>query len=461
MPDHVCVREVHDDGVESAFFDGVNHCIGDPRRRHFRLQIVCRNLRRGYEDALLASEGFFDATVEKIGDVRVLFGFRHTQIAQVKVGKNVRQDVLELFRPKDVAQPRPGLFILSHRDECEALGARRVREFVKPGFDERPRDLPRAVSSEIEEDHGIVVADHAARHGRLPGTSLGRNHGGQDELVRHVSFVARPHHGDGIARSGFGIAVNHRAIRLLDALPTVVAVHGVVAAGNARDLPDAVFAHLLLEPAQEVDPALRWRVAAIGEAVHVDVRDLVFPRHAQERKEVLDVRMNSAVAQETDEVQLPAARAIHRVDQKRLAEKLAARDELVDACDVHLNDAASAHIQVANFAVAHLSFGQAHMRPGGVNQGVRKILQQAVVIRLARKSDGVALRPGMVAPAVEHGEHDWYRSVGHGFSGGGMAVSGRSAPGGRGSGRRSPIPPQCGGAGYIWRRGRFGRRSRS
>ena len=107
------------------------------------------------------------------------------------------------------------------------------------------------------------------------------------------------------------------------------------------------------------------------------------------------------------------AAALHRFEQQRLAEELAARDQLVDARDVHLHDAARAHIQVAHFAIAHLPFGQADEWAGGVNQRVGKIRQQAVVIRLARESDGVALGFGAVAPAVEHGEHDRFRSFGH------------------------------------------------
>ena len=211
--------------------------------------------------------------------------------------------------------------------------------------------------------------------------------------------------------------MDHGAIGLLDALPAIVAVHRVVAAADAGDLAHAVLAHLLLELAQEVDAAVGRRVAAVHEAVDENVLHLVFARHAQQLEQMLDVRMHAAVAHQPDQMQLASAAALHRVEQQRLAEEFAAGDQLVDARDVHLDDAAGADIQVAHFAIAHLPFGQADVRAGGVNQRVGKILQQAVVIGFAGEGDGVALGFGAIAPAVEDGQHDWFGSFAHGRSG--------------------------------------------
>ncbi len=117
-------------------------------------------------------------------------------------------------------------------------------------------------------------------------------------------------------------------------------------------------------------------------------------------EQMLDVRMHAAIAHQADQMQLVAAAALHRFEQKRLAEKFAAGDQLIDARDVHLHDSASADIQVAHFAIAHLPFGQADVGAGGVNQRVGKIFQQPVVIGLAGERDGVAFCFGAIAPAV-------------------------------------------------------------
>ena len=45
-------------------------------------------------------------------------------------------------------------------------------------------------------------------------------------------------------------------------------------------------------------------------------------------------------------------------------------DHQVEARDVHVHDAAGADVQVADFAVAHLAFGQSDKRAAGVNERV-------------------------------------------------------------------------------------------
>src|SRR6202007_838278 len=128
---------------------------------------------------------------------------------------------------------------------------------------------------------------------------------------------------------------------------------------------------------------------------------------------MLDVRMDAAIANEADQMKLPVAAALHRFEKQRLAKKLAARDERVDSRDVHMNDAARSHIQMAHFAIAHLPFGQSHKWPGSVDQCVWKIRHKAIIIWLARQRDGVSFRFGAKAPSVENSEHDWFWSFSH------------------------------------------------
>ena len=129
---------------------------------------------------------------------------------------------------------------------------------------------------------------------------------------------------------------------------------------------------------------------------------------------MLHVRVHAAVAQEAQQVQVARAAPLHGLDEQRLLEKFAVGDHHVDARDVHVDDAPGAHVHVAHFAVAHLPFGQADGGPGRLDQRVGKILQQAVVIRFAREGNGVALGFGAIAPAVEHGQYNRFRSFWHG-----------------------------------------------
>ena len=71
--------------------------------------------------------------------------------------------------------------------------------------------------------------------------------------------------------------------------------------------------------------------------------------------------VDAAVGDEADEVQrVPAVGgAIHRGDERRVGEEIAVADALVDARQVLVDDAAGAHVHVADFGVAHLPGGQA------------------------------------------------------------------------------------------------------
>ena len=98
--------------------------------------------------------------------------------------------------------------------------------------------------------------------------------------------------------------------------------------------------------------------------------------------------------------------------EQRLALEFAAGDELVNAGDVHVHDAAGADIQMADFAIAHLSFGEADSGSGGVNERVGKFAEEAIVIWFARKGDRIAGGFGAIAPAVEDGEDDGFWAFG-------------------------------------------------
>ncbi len=84
----------------------------------------------------------------------------------------------------------------------------------------------------------------------------------------------------------------------------------------------------------------------------------------------------------------------------------------VDARDVHLHDAPRADVQVAHFAVAHLSVGQADEMLRRADQRVGKLPQQLVVGGLARQRDGVVGGFSAIAPSIEDGQNE--RTLEHG-----------------------------------------------
>ena len=114
----------------------------------------------------------------------------------------------------------------------------------------------------------------------------------------------------------------------------------------------------------------------------------------------------------TDAAAAAGAGILHGVEQHGMGEEFAVLDHQVDAGDVHVHDAAGADVEMADFAVAHLPFGQSDERAAGVNQRVGILAQQAVVGGLAGERDGVGLGFGAVSPAVEDDEDERF-GTGH------------------------------------------------
>src|SRR5215468_11150951 len=123
--------------------------------------------------------------------------------------------------------------------------------------------------------------------------------------------------------------------------------------------------------------------------------------------------MNSAVAEQAEKMQLALAAALHRLFEERDFIELLVGDQHVDLRDVHAHDAARTDIHVANFAVTHLPFGQANCWARGADQRVRELAEQFVVGWLAGERDGIALGFRTIAPAVEYGQYNGFRSLCH------------------------------------------------
>ena len=131
-------------------------------------------------------------------------------------------------------------------------------------------------------------------------------------------------------------AFGHRRLGAVDAIPALVAIHGVVAPGERRDLTHADAADLALESFDIAGAGLRPGVAAVHEAVNEDVLHALALGHLQQRVKVCVHRVNAAVAQQTHQVQAMRARVVHRGQQRGVAEEIAAGNHAVDARHIHV-----------------------------------------------------------------------------------------------------------------------------
>ena len=129
---------------------------------------------------------------------------------------------------------------------------------------------------------------------------------GLDELVAaRILLVVGLDTGN---RVGIGIGcVDHDVVGALDALPTVVAVHGPITArdGGNASVATGLLGDLSQEGAELTHVAsagLRVNVAAIHEGVDANGLDTVLGSHLDQSLDVVHVRMNTARAHKAHEV---------------------------------------------------------------------------------------------------------------------------------------------------------------
>ena len=135
-----------------------------------------------------------------------------------------------------------------------------AREAVKLRIGEGMREFSRAVGAEIEEYDAVALL-----HARIAADD-----GRDDKFVRHLlrvrgfdSFLRR--------RLLHAVALGDGVIRLLDALPALVAIHGVVTSRDRRDLADADLTAFLFELGEIACRARRRYVAPVKEGMHIDL----------------------------------------------------------------------------------------------------------------------------------------------------------------------------------------------
>ena len=334
------------------------------------------------------------------------------------------------------AAGRPNSFLYSVKPDEVNPGRLRPREIREPGLRQRPRDLPGAVGAEVEEDDGVAVAD------RADGLTVLDEDGRLNELVGLAPGVGLGDRLGGAARPEAG-RKDERRVRAGDPVPSLVAVHGVVAAGDGRDLHGRRIEHGL-EPGEVTLGGLRRRVASVREGMDAHAGHPLPRREPQQPFEMALVGVDAAVGEKAHHVERRAAAPRGRAGPEQrgiLLERAVAQRE-VDPQEVLRHHATRAERQVADLGVAHHAGGQPHRLAGGLEESPGVLGEPPVVDRRARQRDGVALRRRSVTPAVADEEEDRRRFFQSraGARPGAAAAEGRRAGRGR---RRSRSDSTC------------------
>ena len=234
---------------------------------------------------------------------------------------------------------------------------------------------------------------------------------GLDELVAaRVLLVVGLDTGNGV---GISIGrVDHDVVGALDALPTIIAVHGPI---TARDGGNASVATGLLgdlsqegaELAHVAGTGLRIDVAAIHKGVNANGLDPMLGSHLDQSLDVVHVGVNAARAHKAHKVKglTLGLDIVHSLDENLVLGDGAILDGVVDARKFLEDDAAGTDVEVAHLGVAHLAVGKAHVLARSAERGVRILLVQAIKEGRLGSGDGV-LAIGRSQAAAIHDDQE-------------------------------------------------------
>ncbi len=196
-----------------------------------------------------------------------------------------------------------------------------------------------------------------------------------------------------------GLALHQRLQRQLGAVPALVAVHRVIAAGHASH-PAPRGLQRALQLGHIAGTGVRGGVAAVGERVHHHVGYSLLPRELEQVLQVLHARVHAAVRDQAEQVQ-PLG-VLHRLDQDLALPEVC----VADAAQILLDHGARAEVEVPNLRVAHLALREPDRFAAGGQLGVRMLLPQLVEDRRLGQVDRIA-RPRLGdSPAVQDDQAD-------------------------------------------------------
>ena len=156
---------------------------------------------------------------------------------------------------------------------------------------------------------------------------------------------------------------------------------------------------------------MRRDVAAVRESV--DEGALLHPLppcQLEQRPQVVDVRVDAAVRDEPEQVDVRAAllRPLERADKRGVLEERAVRDRTVHPLEVLVEDSARADRQVTDLGVAHLAGRQPDRLSGSLERRVRVAGPERVEHRRLGELDRIPRPRRRAAPAVEdHERYEW------------------------------------------------------
>ena len=408
---HVAVGQVHDNKIQFSALYALQNLFRNQICAHLRLKIVGGYLRRRHKYALLAFVGLLHASVEEERNVSVLFRLGYAKLLKPKRGNVLAQSIVQGLRFERDGNVGDGSVVYGKAYVAQILKHYLARKSVEVRIHEAAGYLPCPVRAEVEEYYGIAVMYGVAPYAAavlLAAFADGAfcNYAGLYELVGLAVFSGPFHKrlgGKLLKALAGGVAV----VGLFHALPALVSVHGVEAAGDGRDLTCSVFLELLLKLFYVFFRAGRGNVPSVQYAVHEHVLKSALSRHADKSVEVLVVRMHAAVGKKAHYVKgVSLGCVVHGADKLFVLKEAAVLYGIGDPGKFLPDNSAGAHVGVAYLGVAHLAVRKAHGSAACLKLSVRVLSEKLIQIGRLCCGYGVSGSVRGNAEAVHYKKHN-------------------------------------------------------
>ena len=284
--------------------------------------------------------------------MRVLLRFCDVILAKPFFGKHIGKHVIGAdFRKRD--RRRNGRIVFGETDEFRLFPAR-TSERIECRIAKRARDLTSTIRTEIEEDERILRARCFTRQ-------AGRN----DEFVGHLCCIRIFHD---LSRIALGriLPQPNSAPSLFDTIPTIIAIHRIIA---TRDHADAHISirhilengcDLLLELFDVTTSAARRHITTVHEAVDAHLIHTKTLGHLEQGIKMGVIRMHATIRKEPHKMQgrTMLSDRSHRRGDHLVFEELAALAGIIDTRELLVDRSSSTDIQMPDLGIAHLTLRQ-------------------------------------------------------------------------------------------------------
>ena len=288
----------------------------------------------------------------------ILLGLGDTELLETCVADDFAQRHLDiLLREEDVQTLELGI-VRSHAAIVERDGLHTLLWHILLG--KHRSNLLGAVVAIVEEDDGVA---------RLDGThslAVACQYAWLNELIGHTIIIRSLH-----TFYRIGILTAHTSgklvVSLLDAVPTLVAVHSIETSGDGSDFATTYLVAVILDGLDETDTRVWVGVTTIHEAVEESPAfEAICLGKVNKFQKVSEARMYAAGRSETHEVDAATLLGIFEGAYNfRILGDGAIFAGHIDLHKVLIYDTTAADVHVTHFRVTHLSSRQAHVETVG------------------------------------------------------------------------------------------------